>query len=284
MLHNKAKAAETIWHLSTVHTVDTHDLLVVLERDHGVLLRGVVRVILRNDIVVLVLEADRVDETLLAVVARERGDLLDVLRLKLDRLLVAVLLVRVLEEGRLGAVAHMALHGADVNLLLTTLEGQLGEGLVRICGVERRRPVETHVVDLGILPAENGKLPELILVHICRLLVDGESGDELGLTSRHDRLDVLLQDLSSADDLSLVLLPVLEVAGEEVCKLLALKLETLLVLLGRVGEESELVLLSAHVGVNLFIEMLKSVVHLFDLGCDVVPKLLDLHDLLLCDA
>ena len=121
-------------------------------------------------------------------------------------------------------------------------------------------------------------------MHICRLLVDGEGGDELGLTSRHDRLDVLLQDLSSADDLSLVLLPVLEVTSEEVCKLLTLKLETLLVLLGRVGEESELVLLSAHVGVNLFIEMLKSVVHLFDLGSDVVPKLLDLHDLLLCDA
>ena len=95
---------------------------------------------------------------------------------------------------------------------------------------------------------------------------------------------MLLENLSPADDLGFVLLPVLEVASEEICKLLALKLKTLLVLLSLVREKSELVLLSAHVGVDLFIQMFKPVVHFFNLGSDVVPKLLDLHDLLLCYA
>ena len=95
---------------------------------------------------------------------------------------------------------------------------------------------------------------------------------------------MLLENLSPADDLGLVLLPVLEVACEEICKLLALKLKTLLVLLGLVREESKLVLFCTHVGVDLFIQMLKPVVHFFNLGSDVVSKLLDLHDLLLSDA
>ena len=43
-------------------------------------------------------------------------------------------------------------------------------------------------------------------------------------------------------------------------------------------------MISAHVCVNLFIQMLKPVVHFFDLGSDVVSKLLDLHDLLLSNA
>lgn len=110
VLDDEAEAAETIRHLSTVHTVNTDDLLIVLEGDDGILLSGVVRVVLRNDVVVLVLEANRVNETLLAVVARERSDLLDVLRFELHGLLVAILLVRILEEGRLRSIAHMALY------------------------------------------------------------------------------------------------------------------------------------------------------------------------------
>ena len=110
VLDDEAEATETIRHLSTVHTVNTDDLLIVLEGDDGILLSGVVRVVLRNDVVVLVLEANRVNETLLAVVARERSDLLDVLRFELHGLLVAILLVRILEEGRLRSIAHMALY------------------------------------------------------------------------------------------------------------------------------------------------------------------------------
>ena len=110
VLDDEAEAAETIRHLSTVHTINTDDLLVVLEGDDGVLLSSVVGIVLRNDIVVLVLEANRVNETLLAVVAGERSDLLDVLRFELHSLLVTILLVRVLEERRLGSIAHMALY------------------------------------------------------------------------------------------------------------------------------------------------------------------------------
>ena len=110
VLDDEAEATETIRHLSTVHTVNTDDLLIVLEGDDGILLSGVVRVVLRNDVVVLVLEANRVNETLLAVVARERSDLLDVLRFELHGLLVAILLFRILEEGRLRSIAHMALY------------------------------------------------------------------------------------------------------------------------------------------------------------------------------
>ena len=51
-----------------------------------------------------------------------------------------------------------------------------------------------------------------------------------------------------------------------------------------ISEESKLVLFCTHVGVDLFIQMLKPVVHFFNLGSDVVSKLLDLHDLLLSDA
>ena len=98
VLDDKAEAAETIRHLSTVDTVNTDDLLVVLEGDDGVLLSGVVRIVLGNDIVILVLEANRVNETLLAVVAGERSDLLNVLSFELHGLLVTILLVRVLEE------------------------------------------------------------------------------------------------------------------------------------------------------------------------------------------
>ena len=58
----------------------------------------------------------------------------------------------------------------------------------------------------------------------------------------------------------------------------------MLVLLGFVREKSELVLLSAHVGVDLFIQMLKPVVHFFNLSSDVVSKIFDLHNLLLRDA
>lgn len=100
--------------------------------------------------------------------------------------------------------------------MLTTLEGKLGEGLVGISRIERRRPVKAHVVDLGILPSKNGKLPKLILVHIGRLLVDRESSDELSLTSRHDGLDMLLENLSPANNLGPVLLPVLEITCEEI--------------------------------------------------------------------
>ena len=110
VLDDEAEAAETIRHLSTVHTVNTDDFLVVFERDDSVLLSGVVRIVLRNDIVVLVLEANRVNETLLAVVAGERSDLLDVLRFELHSLLVTILLVRVLEERRLRSIAHVALY------------------------------------------------------------------------------------------------------------------------------------------------------------------------------
>ena len=110
VLDDEAEAAETIRHLSTVHTINTDDLLVVLERDDGILLSSVVGIVLRNDIVVLVLEANRVNETLLAVVAGESSDLLDVLRFELHGLLVTILLVRVLEERRLGSIAHMALY------------------------------------------------------------------------------------------------------------------------------------------------------------------------------
>ena len=110
VLDDEAEAAETIRHLSTVHTINTDDLLVVLERDDGILLSGVVGIVLRNDIVVLVLEANRVNETLLAVVAGERSDLLDVLRFEHHSLLVTILLVRVFEERRLGSIAHMALY------------------------------------------------------------------------------------------------------------------------------------------------------------------------------
>ena len=110
VLDDEAEAAETIRHLSTVHTINTDDLLVVLERDDGILLSSVVGIVLRNDIVVLVLEANRVNETLLAVVAGESSDLLDVLRFKLHRLLIAILLVRVLEERRLRSIAHVALY------------------------------------------------------------------------------------------------------------------------------------------------------------------------------
>ena len=110
VLDDEAEAAETIRHLSTVHTINTDDLLVVLERDDGILLSSVVGIVLRNDIVVLVLEANRVNETLLAVVAGESSDLLDVLRFELHGLLVTILLVRVLEERRLRSIAHMALH------------------------------------------------------------------------------------------------------------------------------------------------------------------------------
>ena len=110
MLDDEAEAAETIRHLSTVHTVNTNDFLVVFERDDSILLSGVVRVVLRNDIVILVLEANRVNETLLAVVAGESSDLFDVLRFKLHRLLVAILLVWVFEERRLGSIAHVTLY------------------------------------------------------------------------------------------------------------------------------------------------------------------------------
>ena len=110
VLDDEAEAAETIRHLSTVHTINTDDLLIVLERDDGILLSGVVGIVLRNDIVVLVLEANRVNETLLAVVAGERSDLLDVLRFEHHSLLVTIFLVRVLEERRHGSIAHMALY------------------------------------------------------------------------------------------------------------------------------------------------------------------------------
>ena len=59
-------------------------------------------------------------------------------------------------------------------------------------------------------------------MHISRLLVDREGSDELSLTSCHNGLNMLLENLSSANDFGLVLLPVLEVACEEICKLLAL--------------------------------------------------------------
>ena len=110
MLDYKAETAEATRHTGAIHTVDTDNLLVILECHCNVLLSGVVRVVLRESVIVLILEAHGVNETLLTVVARECRDLPDLLRFKLDCFIVAILLTFLFEDGRLGSITHFALH------------------------------------------------------------------------------------------------------------------------------------------------------------------------------
>ena len=154
LLDDEAEAAEPARHARAVHTVHAYDLLVILKGQRQVLLRRVVRIVLGEDLVVRVLEAHRVNEALLTVVAREGRDLSDLSSVEFDRLLEPVLLAFFLEEGRLGSVAHLALDRADVNLILAALERNLAELLVGVRWVERWRPVEVYITDPGVLPTE----------------------------------------------------------------------------------------------------------------------------------
>ena len=110
MLDYKAETAEATRHTGAIHTVDTDNLLVILECHCNVLLSGVVRVVLRESVIVLILEAHGVNETLLTIVARESCDLSNLLRFKLDCLIVAILLAFLFKDWRLGTVTHFTLH------------------------------------------------------------------------------------------------------------------------------------------------------------------------------
>ena len=154
LLDDEAEAAEPARHARAVHTVHAYDLLVILKGQRQVLLRRVVRIVLGEDLVVRVLEAHRVNEALLTVVAREGRDLSDLSSVEFDRLLESIMLALFLEEGRLGSVAHLALHRADVDLILAALERNLAQLLVGVRWVKGWRPVEVYITDPGVLPTE----------------------------------------------------------------------------------------------------------------------------------